>query len=162
DLSKIAEIMRSDWDRRIAHDYRFWMSDGHSDDEAMWSSGQRDFDILCEGLTDTRQKTLLDLGCGVGRLVRAGISRFGKVVGFDVSEKAITKAREFFAAEPSAELHVGSGYDLKPLTDGSIDVALSFAAITSMPTDVAANYFRELWRVLKPGGVVRLQMYIGK
>ena len=35
--------MRADWDRRVAHDYLFWMSDGWQSEAAMWASGERDF-----------------------------------------------------------------------------------------------------------------------
>jgi spore maturation protein CgeB len=38
---------------------------------------------------------------------------------------------------------------------------MSFAAITSMPTEVMAAYLREFHRVLKPTGVARLQIYLG-
>ncbi len=31
DLRKIGDLMRADWDRRVEHDYLFWMSDGSRD-----------------------------------------------------------------------------------------------------------------------------------
>ena len=162
DLRKLAEQMKSDWDRRVDHDYRFWMSDGYKDDASMWEAGERDMSILLKDAGDTSHKTMLELGCGVGRLLRAGLKRFKHVIGIDVSESAIKKAHEFLNFETNLELYTGNGIDLTPVPDHSVDTLISFAALTSIPTSVIANYMREFHRVLKPGGEVRLQAYLGK
>lgn len=159
DLSKIALQMREDWNRRIKHDYRFWMSDGHRDDATMWQSGERDLSIMLAEIPATEGATLLDVGCGVGRLLKPALARFNRVIGLDVSDQAIAKARSLLGEKP--DLIVGNGVDLQPIEDGTVDVLLSFAAITSMPIDVMAAYLREFHRVLKPAGVARLQIYLG-
>ena len=161
DFSHISRLMRADWDRRIAHDYRFWMSDGHVSDEAMWASGQRDFEIITRGVDGLSNKTVLDLGCGVGRLLKAASAACGKIIGLDVSGEALKKARELIGPRPNLELMHGNGADLQPLADSSIDLVISFAALSSVPASVIANYLIEVNRVLKPGGVFRLQFYLG-
>lgn len=165
EFGKLLEQMRVDWDRRIAHDYRFWMSDGYADDRAMWESGARDFTIVTRGYQPSPGKTILDLGCGVGRLLRPAAKAFGQVIGVDVSAEAIAKAREFLCVGPeplsNVQLVVGNGSDLQPVPDASVDLVVSFAAISSIPTEVVGNYFREIHRVLKPDGEARLQLYVG-
>lgn len=160
-LPKLAEQMRADWDRRVRHDYRFWMSDGHESDEAMWASGERDLEILRREISDCENKTFLEIGCGVGRILKAASSRFKSVIGVDVSAQAIERARKLLNQIPNLKLEVGNGLDLSMLADGSIDLVVSFASITSMPTPVIANYLLEIRRVLKPGGICRLQVYLG-
>lgn len=161
DFEKLAEQMKRDWDRRIRHDYRFWMSDGYSDDQTMWRSGERDLSLLVADVVSPDQKVLLEIGCGVGRLLNAAASRFKTVIGIDVSQEAIEKARQLLADHRNIELAAGNGYDLHGIADCSIDLVISFAAITSMPTDVAAHYFSEMYRVLTPAGQVRMQFYLG-
>ncbi|MCB0317691.1 MAG: class I SAM-dependent methyltransferase, partial [Bdellovibrionales bacterium] len=161
-LSELSALMKNDWDRRLDHDYRFWMSDGYENDEAMWSSGERDYEIITKGLDDCATKTQLELGCGVGRLLRPALRKFRKVIGVDVSEKAVKKATSLLGEKDGLELIVGNGFDLASIPDSSVDVALSFAAITSIPTDIIANYFREIHRVLKRDGIFRLQCYLGR
>ncbi len=161
DYKDISEQMRADWDRRITHDYRFWMSDGYHSDDEMWKSGERDFSILVDGIEDCQEKTILEIGCGVGRLLRAASKRFKQVIGLDVSEEAVKKARAFLADSKNVEVICGNGVDLSELPDNSIDLVTSFAAITSVPTEIIANYFREIHRVLRPGGEVRMQCYLG-
>ncbi len=161
DQNKIAELMRADWNRRVSHDYRFWMSDGYASDEEMWQTGARDLGIMTEGLEGCSDKTFLELGCGVGRLLRAASQKFRKVIGVDISDEAIRRASELLKEIPQVRLEVGNGVDLSCIQSGSVDVAISFAAITSMPTEVIAGYLHEIHRILVPQGVVRLQMYLG-
>ena len=162
DFSKLSQLMREDWNRRVLHDYRFWMTEAHVDDTAMWKSGERDSSILLEGIPDCDKKVFLEIGCGIGRILRAALKKFNRVIGFDVAEAAISKARELLGHPQNLELYAGNGYSLDPVKDSSVDVVASFAAITSMPVDVAANYLREMHRILKPGGLVRLQLYLGE
>lgn len=158
----LGERMRADWNRRVTHDYRYWMSDGYRSDQEMWSSGERDLPLLLEGLPDTTQKTALEIGCGVGRLLRCASRRFQYVIGVDVANEAIDKARELLGPLPNVALHVGNGFDLSMVDSGSVDVVYSFASLTSTPTQVIAGYMREMHRVLRSDGVVRLQVYLGK
>lgn len=162
DLPQLAERMKGDWNRRIRHDYRFWMSDGYASDEAMWASGERDLSLVLQDLEMPSDATFLELGCGVGRLLRAARARFTKVRGVDVSSAALDHARRLLHDQEGIELIEGNGYDLSQIADGSIDVFVSFAALTSTPTDVIASYLRECARVLSPRGVARLQLYLGK
>lgn len=160
-LPKLAELMRKDWDRRVGHDYRFWMSDGHKDDAEMWRTGERDFAIISRDVPVGEQLTALEVGCGVGRMLRAASQKFGKTIGFDVSQRAIDKARELLGPNARIELVVGSGLDLQPVESQSVDFVWSFASLTSMPTKVIAAYLVEMRRVLKQTGFVGLQVYLG-
>ena len=156
--------MRSEWDRRVAHDYRYWMSDGVASDEEMWRVGQRDFDLITQGLSfeDPANLTALEIGCGVGRLLRAAAARFGSVVGVDVSEQAVKEAKRLLADQARIAVVLGNGSDLSAIPSGAIDFVYSFAALCSMPAQIMAAYLVEAARVLKAGGTARLQVYIGK
>ena len=93
DFSKLARRMKDDWDRRVDHDYRFWMTESHTSDQVMWDSGKRDIEILLHGITEREKKTIVEIGCGIGRILKAALPQFAKVIGCDVSEAAISKAR---------------------------------------------------------------------
>lgn len=161
-LDKLADQMRTDWDRRVGHDYRFWMGDGHLDDVQMWKTGERDCVAILEGIPAGPSVTALEIGCGVGRLLKTTARAFGKVIGFDISRLAVDKARQLIGSNASIELVVGSGIDLQPVDSQSIDFVYSFAALACMPVPVIASYLREIKRVLRPTGVARLQVYLGQ
>lgn len=163
-LSLIANRMREEWDRRVSHDYRYWMSDGVEDDTRMWETGARDFEMLIRGLEPEalREQVSLEIGCGVGRLLRPAARYFRRAIGLDVSQEAIREAERLLADLPNVELVLGNGINLSSIATGSVDFAFTFAALSSMPVSVIANYLAELARVVRPGGVMRLQVYLGK
>lgn len=162
--SDLGARMRADWDRRIQDDYRFWMGDGVQDDAQMWSVGKRDFDILLSGIDPewAKRSIALELGCGVGRLLRPASELFQQVIGVDISPEAISKAKTLLADKSNIDLVVGNGRDLSLIPSESIDLAFSFASLSSMPIEVIANYLRELSRIVAPTGIVRLQLYLGR
>ena len=111
------------------------------------------------GLGELRvSQTVLELGSGPGMdslLVARRVGPSGKVIGVDMCEEMIAKARH------NAELlnlnnieFVEAGIEKVPLPDGSVDVVISngvFNLCTDKPAVLA-----EAFRVLRPGG--RLQM----
>ena len=163
DDKKIKSKMREEWDRRISHDYRYWMSDGVQSDEEMWRTGERDLEILLCGLDKKAlsTQTSLEIGCGVGRVLRAASSVFNKSIGVDVSQKAIEEATRLLEDRTNVELVLGDGDSLEPVESSSVDLVYTFAALSSMPVAVITSYLKEANRVLKPGANARLQVYLG-
>jgi spore maturation protein CgeB len=159
-LSTLAAKMRDDWDRRVTFDYRFWMSEAHASDDLMWESGERDSSILLEGVDAVTPELVVEIGCGVGRLLRSVSKRFKKIVGIDVSSQAIARAREFLEDCNNVELRVGDGFSLD-IEDKAAGLVYSFAALSSVPVRVWASYILEMNRILADDGIVRLQLYLG-
>ncbi len=114
--------------------------------------------------------TVLDIGCGVGRLARP-LSVFldpgGRYHGFDISRPAIDWCRRTITAHHPALTF--SHHDLRhplynplgtldpataafPMADGTVDVACAISVFTHLPPPVIATYLAEAARVLKPGG----------
>jgi 2-polyprenyl-3-methyl-5-hydroxy-6-metoxy-1,4-benzoquinol methylase len=97
-------------------------------------------------------RDVLDVGCNTGY----GTIRFapvaGRVVGVDVSPRAIDAARQR-APEGRPEFVQTSGFEL-PFPAGSFDLVTSFQVLEHVPDPVA--FLRELARVLRPGGKVIL------
>ena len=106
----------------------------------------------------TPGQTVLDLGSGAGMdslLAARRVGRAGKVIGVDVTEAMLAKARRNASAlgVENVEFRRAEAADL-PLPDGAVDVVISngvFNLCLDKPKVLA-----EVFRVLKPGG--RLQM----
>jgi SAM-dependent methyltransferase len=100
--------------------------------------------------------TVLDLGCGAGldSLIAARrTGPTGRVIGVDFSDSMLARARRA-AAEAGADnvdLRLGDAESL-PVETGSIDVALVNGIFNLNPARDAV--FRELARVMRPGGAV--------
>jgi len=94
--------------------------------------------------------TLVDIGSGAGYLA-AQIKRHHptlKVVGLDISAEMITVSKSNWA-DSDIEFTVGDAQKM-PFPENSIDVAVSSLSLHHWAD--AAQVFREIKRVLKPGG----------
>ncbi len=95
--------------------------------------------------------SILDIGCGNGRLYQMFDGLSIRYTGVDQSEGLIEKARERF---PEAEFVVASMVEL-PLPDASFDLIYSIAAFHHLPTEeLRLQALGEMKRVLKPGGKI--------
>ncbi len=100
--------------------------------------------------------TVLDLGCGAGldSLIAAKrVGPTGRIIGIDFSESMLTRARQA-AAEAglnNLEFHQTDAEELF-LEDAAIDVALVNGIFNLNPA--RDLIFRELARVVRPGGAV--------
>ncbi len=127
------------------------------EDTYWWYVGMRGiFLSLLDGHYSSRTDLkILDAGCGTGAMLNH-LRPYGKVVGVDISSEAIRLAikREV----EGCRLVQCSLTDL-PFEDGSFDLVTSFDVICCITEHGLA--FRELSRVLKPGGrvVVNLPAY---
>lgn len=101
---------------------------------------------------------VLDCGSGPGSITAdlASLVAPGEVVGIDISERDVDRARALAAERGVANVRFETGnvYEL-PFADGTVDAVYSNAVFDhlSRPLDALS----EMYRVLKPGGVVGIR-----
>lgn len=111
--------------------------------------------------------TVLDLGSGSGRdafLLSKLVGAQGRVIGVDMTEQQLDVARRHVAThterfgyqQPNVEFRHGYIEDLRTadLPDNSVDIVVS-NCVLNLSTDKEATY-REIFRVLKPGGELHI------
>jgi arsenite methyltransferase len=101
-------------------------------------------------------ETAVDLGCGGGLdvfLAAAKVGPTGRAIGIDMTPEMLDRARANAARHGLAnvEFHQAT-IDHLPLADDSVDCLVSNCVINLAPDKPAV--FREMFRVLKPGGRV--------
>ncbi|TAN20806.1 MAG: class I SAM-dependent methyltransferase [Acidobacteria bacterium] len=127
----------------------------HRDEAQFWDSGDRIWREIkrAVGYQPTATDTVVELGCGVGRLTRAIATEVTVCHAFDISETMLARAREGIGH--GVEFHLAEGASLRPMGDGVADLVLAYCVLQHLPSEtVLAANLSEMVRVVKPGGLI--------
>jgi N-acetylglucosaminyl-diphospho-decaprenol L-rhamnosyltransferase len=156
--------MRSFWNARAREDALYFVDTrqryGAADGERFWD-GEQLLHVVLDGLgvavSDT--DTVVEIGCGVGRITRALAARARTVIALDVSDEMLRRARQFNPELGNVEWVLGDGVSLRGVADVSVDACVSLVVFQHLPDPaLALGYVREVGRVLRPGGWAALQI----
>jgi len=114
------------------------------DDPQPWAWTRRRALLLGELRPGDR---VLDLGCGTGRFVAAARDAGADVVGVDIAERALERARR---VAPGADLRLVSDDGTLPLGHGEVDLVWCSEVLEHVPD--TAGFLTEVRRVLRRGG----------
>jgi SAM-dependent methyltransferase len=119
-----------------------------------WFRGFRRFiaPLVEEAVRGRRTATILDCGCGTGHNL-AMLRQFGRAAGIDLTWTGLAYARaggERAIAQATAA-HL-------PFADARFDVVTSFDVIYALDDQTEAAALREMFRVLRPGGFLVLNV----
>jgi ubiquinone/menaquinone biosynthesis C-methylase UbiE len=164
--------MRREWDERARENARHYVATAQTNwsDEEYFESGRQN--VYHEILTDMgnvtqgrdpRDMKVLEIGCGSGRITRALAEVFGEVYAVDISGEMIRQAKQALRDTPNAHVFQNSGCDLAvlnaPLGDIQVDFAFSYIVFQHIPSrEVIYSYVREVFRLLRPGGLFKFQV----
>lgn len=153
---------------------------------ANWSADKRNFvvglfdehnessiyDVMLEGF-DTSNMKMLDFGCGPGRNIVKLAPKFSAIDGVDISFRNLERAESWIRQnflldenlfEEDQEVHLFhcNGADLSEIESEQYDMVYSTIVLQHIPIhELRLRYFKEFFRVLKPGGWISLQMGYG-
>jgi ubiquinone/menaquinone biosynthesis C-methylase UbiE len=103
----------------------------------------------------TPGESILDVGCGTGTLAIAAkraVGPTGSVHGIDASPEMIARAGKK-AKKAGVEVEFANAVaEALPFPDTRFDVVVTSMVIHHLPRDARQHCFREMRRVLKPGG----------
>lgn len=138
-VRKVYETIAGEYDERIP---------GNGVVDEIFTDSETDF-LLGKVRSDD---DVLDLGCGTGRFTIPLAELARSVSGLDMSPMMLATARKKLADRGlEADLREGDMADL-PFPDASFDVVVSMLALMHIPRQDRQQVFREVARVLRPGG----------
>ncbi len=167
-MNKKQKYMKNYWQKNTKTLKRaMWMVDSSRSDsdwelDEFLVGGRNTWDMIFSDIKSdiVDYDNILEIGCGLGRILLHTVNRFKKSYGVDIDEGMINYAKE---------IRDGKGFDtpIYDVVDGTGSLSLyednlfsnifSYICFQHIPyLDVQQNYIREIERVLKPGGIAAL------
>ena len=107
------------------------------------------------------ERTLVEIGSGIGRMTAGLTTRFGRVFACDLDAAFLERCREtvaqFGVAGRLHTRHVADGRQL-PIADDTADLTFSYITLQHCQHDDALALIRESVRVTRQGGAVALNL----
>jgi len=100
---------------------------------------------------------ICDMGCGPGQVARYLRDAGAAVFGLDISARMIEEARR---RNPDIRFQQGDMMALD-LTDNQLAGIAAFYAIVNFPRESLPPIFKQMYRVLLPGGLLLLAFHVG-
>lgn len=150
----------TDWDERARRNARYFIAVDDADTTQTFDrSGERDLnEILLRNIPVRPDWKALEIGCGIGRLLRPLSHRIAEVHGVDVSAEMIRQGGEYVADCPNITFHQTTGR-FESLEDNTFDFIYSYRVFQHIPhRHVVEGYLQEAARVLKEDGLFRFQI----
>ncbi len=155
--------MKRDWDARARQDALFAIACDAGKDEAVFqATGRRDAAMLLEGLDGLlpTRESVLEIGCGIGRVLEPLATEFRHVYGVDVSGEMVRQGRKRLIHLPQAHFVEVDGTGCLPFAGATFDCCFSLITFHHIPyKSVVGRYIGEAHRILKIGGVFRFHLF---
>lgn len=107
---------------------------------------------------DNNSKRILEVGCGVGRILKEISKDKDLCVGFDASKSMIDEGKIYCQNIDNIKLYNCNGDGLLNYDDLSFDYAFSFITFQHIPnTNAVLKYISEMYRLLEFSGKINIQ-----
>lgn len=133
--------------------------DGSQSEDVVQHTGRWSAAQVRAALDIGPEDSVLELGCGIGRIGRELAPHCRQWTGVDISENMIRHAGERLAHLDNVGFHQLHRSSLDMLNDNSIDKAYSIAVFCHMDKEDLYLYMQELNRVVRPGGTIFVETW---
>jgi len=124
---------------------------GTADGDWFVRGGRAAYDAIVSHVRLDEVESVLDFGCGCGRVIRWWDAFPGTVAGSDLDEQAIEWCRRNL---PFARFEVNGLAPPVAFADASFDLVYALSVFTHLTAELQLTWRDELRRVLRPGGLL--------
>lgn len=124
----------------------------------------KEYENLFLNLKNQSELIGLDWACGPGRNIVKYKGRFKRIDGVDISPVIIEKAKGYLKNNgiTDSNLYVSNGVDLDIIQSNTYDFAMSTIAFQHICVyDIRFSILSDIYRILKPAGMITFQMGFG-
>jgi SAM-dependent methyltransferase len=126
-----------------------------------WATGRDDVERFMTELSrlvpDAPRTRALDFGCGVGRITAALAEHYSDVVGVDVAESMIARARSL-VTDPRCVFVLNRAPHLRQFKNASFAAVYCRLVLQHIEPSLIRRYIPDLVRILAPRGVLMFQL----
>lgn len=126
-----------------------------------FETGKKEIDSVIDYMKPFQTKkihSVLDFGCGVGRLTQALGMHFKKVYGVDIAPSMIDLARKFNQRGDTCEYILNQKETLDFFKDGTVDFIYTNITLQHIHPRYSKKYIQEFLRILSPEGILIFQI----
>ena len=157
--------MKTYWNMCAADNAMRHIAVDHWENEDVFhGSGEKDIDKILSFLDKDLLKNVnyrvLEVGCGIGRLLKPFALRYPNLdfYGVDVSSEMIRKGELRLLELPNVNVFSGNGKDLKLFEDNFFHLIYSYIVLQHIPRKFVQNYISEISRTLADKGLFIFQL----
>lgn len=127
--------------------------------ELLYQQGENVVALLMKLKLINKKTSILDIGCGVGRVEYAVGKYVKSCVGIDIAPSMIKLAKTYVKA-PNVEFLVTDGVGLRAVKNQKFDLVFCIIVFQHLPRKIFLNYLKEITTILKKSGKVFFQIPI--
>jgi len=148
------------WEDLAQKNYKYYINTDFGKnitEEQFEGSGLKDYQelIINDGLIFNKN-TILDYGCGAGRMMRFMAKDFKNVIGVDISPTMIAQSRSRLKDINNIKLIETDGNKIS-LPDSSVDFVFAYHVFQHIKErSLVENTLAEIFRILKEGGIFKV------
>ncbi|MFZ0036766.1 MAG: class I SAM-dependent methyltransferase [Candidatus Acidiferrales bacterium] len=162
---RVTKSIRQDWDERARKNAFYYIASWRSDWDldSFFNSGEEDYKRLVEPILNelgfqASGKSMVEVGCGAGRMTRGFAQRFGRVSAVDISSEMQAQGKRYLSDFSNINWVLADGATLSGLETASSNFVFSYIVLQHLPqSSLAHGLLREFVRVLAPSGVFLFQ-----
>lgn len=148
------------WEKLAKENARYYINSdqgrGISEGEFQASGKDTFIKYIFEDPIFTKFGSIVDLGCGSGRLTEFMAWKFREVIGTDISGEMIAQGKERLKNYKNVRLYETDGESI-PIPDESVEYVFSYLVFQHMKTrEMVKKNFLEAYRVLQPQGIFKV------
>lgn len=119
-----------------------------------------DIKKICNGINYSKDWKVLEIGCGIGRLIKPLRDIFEQVDGVDFAEQMVEFSKEYLKdTENKGKIYLNDGKTLNMLDNNFYNFVYSLITIQHIRSHtIVKSYLNETYRILKKGGIFRFQV----
>ncbi|HXJ86093.1 MAG TPA: class I SAM-dependent methyltransferase [Candidatus Binatia bacterium] len=130
---------------------------------SFFASGEQDYARLVEPVLQTfgfaaSGKSVVEFGCGAGRMTRSFAQHFQSVFAVDISSEMQARAKSYLSEFSNICWVLSDGESISEIPDNHVDLVFSYLVLQHMPSrEIVFRVICEMIRILRPGGIFLFQ-----